>query len=121
MLKGFWQKIKQNHLLMMVACCLIPIALVVVFVSLFGSGSDSWFWLIILFCPLMHLLMMRGHKGHNSCEHKKDSSLYQCPECGLKYQEKEWAEKCENWCKEHKSCNLEIIKHAINKKVGDKI
>ncbi len=39
--------------------------------------------------------------------------LYQCRECGFKYEDKEWAEKCEAWCKEHKSCNLEIIKHAI--------
>lgn len=38
--------------------------------------------------------------------------LHQCPECGLKYKEKEWAEKCEAWCREHKSCNLEIIAHA---------
>lgn len=47
--------------------------------------------------------------------------LYQCEECGLKYADdstssitgKEWAEKCEAWCKEHKSCNLEIIEHAV--------
>ena len=37
---------------------------------------------------------------------------YQCPECGLKYKEREWAEKCEAWCEEHKSCNLEITAHA---------
>ena len=39
--------------------------------------------------------------------------LYRCPECGFQYREKEWAEKCEKWCKEHKSCNLEITKHAV--------
>lgn len=33
--------------------------------------------------------------------------------CGFRYEEKEWAEKCEAWCKEHKSCNLEIIAHGI--------
>lgn len=38
--------------------------------------------------------------------------LYQCEECSLKYVEKEWAEKCEAWCKENKSCNLDIIQHA---------
>lgn len=31
----------------------------------------------------------------------------------MQYTEKEWAEKCEAWCKEHKSCNIEIISHAI--------
>ena len=40
-------------------------------------------------------------------------TFYQCAECGLQYTEKETAEKCQAWCKEHKSCNLEIIKHAV--------
>ena len=45
---------------------------------------------------------------------KEDNNeLYQCEECGFKYKEREWAEKCEAWCKEHKSCNLEITQHAI--------
>jgi len=38
---------------------------------------------------------------------------YRCNECGFYYAEKEWAEKCQQWCKEHNSCNLDIIKHAI--------
>jgi len=38
--------------------------------------------------------------------------LYQCEECKLLYKEREIAEKCEAWCKEHKSCNLDIIKYA---------
>ncbi len=37
---------------------------------------------------------------------------YICSECGYEYKEKEWAEKCQKWCSEHKSCNLEIIKHG---------
>lgn len=40
-------------------------------------------------------------------------ALYQCPECGFKYKEKEWADKCEAWCREHHSCNIEITAHAI--------
>lgn len=36
---------------------------------------------------------------------------YQCEECKLIYKEKDWAKKCQVWCKEHHSCNLEIIKH----------
>lgn len=39
-------------------------------------------------------------------------SEYRCPECGFVYAEKEWADKCEAWCREHKSCNLEIIQHG---------
>ena len=42
----------------------------------------------------------------------QENILFQCEECGFKYKEKEWAEKCQAWCAEHKSCNLEIIKHA---------
>lgn len=42
---------------------------------------------------------------------------YECEECDLKYEEKELAERCESWCKEHNSCNLKITKHAVNKEV----
>ena len=105
MMKTLWQKIKQNHLLLMAICCLAPIVLFVDVLSFFKASSDYWIWLIILLCPLMHILMMRGHK----------QGLYQCPECKLLYKEKEWVEKCRAWCKEHKSCNLEITKHAIKK------
>jgi len=42
--------------------------------------------------------------------------LYVCGECGERYRERGWAEKCESWCKEHKSCNLDIVKHAVPKK-----
>ncbi len=44
---------------------------------------------------------------------KSDKTLYQCEECGLKYADKETAEKCQAWCSEHKSCNLDIIKNAV--------
>ena len=44
---------------------------------------------------------------------KNNKELYQCEECGMSYENNEWALKCEAWCREHKSCNLEIIKHAV--------
>lgn len=43
---------------------------------------------------------------------KESNNLYQCPECGLHYKDKELAEKCETWCKEHKTCNVEIMKQS---------
>lgn len=43
----------------------------------------------------------------------KTEEQYQCGECGMRYAEKEWAEKCEAWCKEHGNCNLEITSHAV--------
>jgi len=51
-------------------------------------------------------------KGALSHE-QSDAEAYRCPECGLKYRDKETAARCEAWCKEHKSCNLDIIKDAI--------
>lgn len=66
--KKFWQKLKKNHFLLMVLCCAIPVVLVIGF-ALFKS-SESWAWLFILLCPLMHIFMMKGHK-HNE-NHEKD-------------------------------------------------
>lgn len=43
---------------------------------------------------------------------ENNKTLYQCEECGFRYEEREWAEKCEAWCREHHSCNLEIIAHG---------
>ena len=47
---------------------------------------------------------------------KENKELYQCEECGFHYAEMEWAEKCEAWCREHKSCNIEITAHAEENK-----
>jgi len=40
-------------------------------------------------------------------------TLYQCDVCKLKYRSKETAEKCEKWCTETGTCNLEIIAEAV--------
>ena len=53
------------------------------------------------------------NKEASSTELGTSKTLYQCEECSLKYEEKEWAEKCEAWCREHHSCHLEIISHAV--------
>lgn len=45
-----------------------------------------------------------------------NKNLYQCKECGFHYKGKELAEKCEDWCKKHKTCNIEIIKQAEESK-----
>lgn len=45
---------------------------------------------------------------------KEDKNkLYCCEECGMKYKNLKIALKCEKWCKANKSCNLDIIKYAI--------
>lgn len=43
---------------------------------------------------------------------KTDDGLYQCEECDLLYVDASWAKKCEEWCRKHRSCNLEITSHA---------
>ena len=43
---------------------------------------------------------------------------YECEECKLVYKRRELAEKCEAWCKENKSCNLEITRHAVKRGKG---
>ena len=44
---------------------------------------------------------------------KENKELYQCEECGFHYEDKAQTEKCEAWCREHHSCNLEITVNAI--------
>lgn len=40
------------------------------------------------------------------------SEYYRCPECGYIYASEETASRCEAWCSENKSCNLDIINKA---------
>lgn len=47
---------------------------------------------------------------------EENKETYQCEECDFHYEEKAQAEKCEAWCKEHHSCNLEITAHALENK-----
>ena len=38
---------------------------------------------------------------------------YQCPICGLHYVNKKDARECENWCRRHQSCNLNIVRRSL--------
>ncbi|MDO8633669.1 MAG: hypothetical protein Q7K34_00045 [archaeon] len=44
---------------------------------------------------------------------KVKNGLFQCTECKLFYKGRAIAEECEAWCSKHKSCNIEIIQHAV--------
>jgi hypothetical protein len=46
---------------------------------------------------------------------KKVGGLNQCEEYNLIYEEVFWAKKCEEWCRKHKSCSLEITEHTVRK------
>lgn len=45
---------------------------------------------------------------------KDGKTYYVCEVCGFTYKEKEWAHKCQEWCTEHQSCNLDIGEHAVS-------
>jgi hypothetical protein len=60
MKKSFLGQVLRNHALAMIICCAIPLTLLAIF-SLTGSlGSWAYFALFLL-CPILHILMMRGH------------------------------------------------------------
>ncbi len=54
-------KLRKNHLLVMLVCCLVPIALVYAGVRYWGWSDKLLLWGVLLLCPLSHILLMRGH------------------------------------------------------------
>jgi hypothetical protein len=77
----------------------------------------SWSWMILgfLFWALVLVLVVLGIIYLYKLifkRNKESKKVFICSECGYEYEEKEWAIKCQNWCKENKSCNLNIIKHG---------
>jgi len=92
-----------------VLSALVAIALAYVFAP--QLAHYSWI-LIALVCPLSMMLMM-AMMNHGDSKGKE--RLYSCPECNMDYSDPDWAKKCAAWCKEHKSCNLDIIRHAVQK------
>ncbi|GAC1390898.1 MAG: hypothetical protein NVSMB46_01650 [Candidatus Saccharimonadales bacterium] len=44
-----------------------------------------------------------------------DTVIFQCPECGLHYKDVQMANQCADFCKEFKSCSLEITKRSIER------
>lgn len=42
---------------------------------------------------------------------------YQCEDCKLIYEDKKRAEKCEEWCMKHHTCNIAITSHKLNAEI----
>lgn len=90
---------------------LIGIGVVILLLYLFVPQIASYSWvLFVLICPLS-MIMMMSSMDHS---HDKPEKLFVCPECGFGYNDAGWAKKCAAWCKEHKSCNADIIKFAVS-------
>jgi hypothetical protein len=53
-------------------------------------------------------------------KNQSNKKIFQCEICGLKYPNKKLAKKCEAWCRNYNSCNLEIIKYSIQNNAGKK-
>jgi len=61
------KKLKHNHGLMMLLCCVVPLLLLIGAVYLFGLSKSYLYWFFLLLCPLMHFLMMKDmHKEKGS-------------------------------------------------------
>ena len=88
----------------------IGTAMLLAYIFVPQIANYSWI-LLALICPLSMMLMMAGMKHDDD----RPEKVFVCPECNLSYKDAEWAKKCAVWCKEHHSCNVEIIKHAIQK------
>ena len=74
-----------------------------------GAGFTGWpIWgagaVLIIIAIIYNKKMFKKNQPKN---------LYACPVCQMKYKEESIAKKCEIWCREHKSCNLDIIKNAV--------
>lgn len=62
-MKLIWQKIKQNHFLLLIICCLAPVVIILGLTFLLKGGGKSWFWLLVLLCPLLHIWLMKAVVG----------------------------------------------------------
>ncbi len=65
-------KIKNNHFLMMIVCCGMPLLLLLAGVYFFGLSKAYLFWFMILLCPLMHYFMMKDMHKDKGGKNKKE-------------------------------------------------
>jgi len=46
-------------------------------------------------------------------EARKDLNLYRCEECDLEFEERIWAERCEDHDRKYQACSIDIARHAV--------
>lgn len=42
-----------------------------------------------------------------------EAEIFECQVCGLHYLDEPTAKKCQAWCNEHQSCNMDIAKLSV--------
>ena len=64
----------KKHMLLMLACCLIPIGAIVAISVLKIPTTGLVSTLIVLMCPVMMLLMMFGMRGSHGEHHEQPAA-----------------------------------------------
>lgn len=81
----------RKHTLIMLICCLVPIAALVAIAVFEIPVNPVVYGIILLACPLSHLLMMKfmvhDHKQQDSLEHSHHSTLQQSSEQARNHKE----------------------------------
>lgn len=45
---------------------------------------------------------------------RQGKTYYLCLVCEMAYLDREWAQKCQDFCAQYKGCSLEITSHAVS-------
>ncbi len=40
-------------------------------------------------------------------------TYYLCSKCGMAYTDREWAQRCEDFCTKYNACSIEITQHGV--------
>lgn len=58
---GILERLRHNHVLLMILCCLIPVIIVYAGISFLGWSNSLLIWSVLLLCPIVHVFMMKDH------------------------------------------------------------
>ncbi len=72
----------KKHLLLMLACCLVPIGLITVISALALPTSGLTSTVIALMCPLMMLFMMFGMRHDHGGQHEHQTTAVEQKQIG---------------------------------------
>jgi len=59
---NLFEKLRQNHLLMMAVCCILPFVFLFILIYGFGIRNNYVYFAALIICPLSHFAMMTFYK-----------------------------------------------------------